>query len=308
MGDDSALRNTNESPGKPSSGVKDGRAMADPELLARAKRGGPNWIFRAELVFGVGAPLLVLLALTAWFRWTDTDLAICSMFYSAELNDWPHASQQPWIFLYRYGCIPGLAIGVAGLIVGLAGAVFPRWRAYVPAGCFLAGALALGPGLIINGIGKPHWQRPRPRQIVRFGGDLNFVRVCSWGLTEDAKSFPSGHASMGFYLIAPAFLLRRRHRKLAWGFLLIGVLAGLFIGVARIAQGGHFPSDVVWSGGVVYFSALLLYGLLVARNPHASSGGGYRSTLRGNAAEPGGEPTGAEPTAAGIEAGQRQAA
>ena len=30
------------------------------------------------------------------------------------------------------------------------------------------------------------------------------------------------------------------------------------MGLARIVAGCHFPSDVLWAGGVVYFTALVL--------------------------------------------------
>jgi len=34
------------------------------------------------------------------------------------------------------------------------------------------------------------------------------------------------------------------------------------MGVARMVQGGHFPSDVLWAGGMVYLVGLSLYYLL----------------------------------------------
>ena len=41
-------------------------------------------------------------------------------------------------------------------------------------------------------------------------------------------------------------------------FLMLGLLSGGIIGLARMAAGSHFASDVIWSGGVVYFTALAL--------------------------------------------------
>jgi lipid A 4'-phosphatase len=123
--------------------------------------------------------------------------------------------------------------------------------------------LALGPGMMINGIGKPGWQRPRPVQIDQFGGARQFVLVGDLGeVSRECRSFPSGHASMGFFLMAPAFLVWRR-RVLAGGFMLLGIFAGLAIGVARMAQGAHFPSDVIWAGGIVYFTCVVLQRLIL---------------------------------------------
>jgi membrane-associated PAP2 superfamily phosphatase len=41
-----------------------------------------------------------------------------------------------------------------------------------------------------------------------------------------------------------------------------GLSYGLLMGVARMAQGGHFPSDVLWAGGMVYLVGLTLSRLM----------------------------------------------
>ncbi|RKY68719.1 MAG: hypothetical protein DRQ24_11425, partial [Candidatus Latescibacterota bacterium] len=40
--------------------------------------------------------------------------------------------------------------------------------------------------------------------------------------------------------------------------LFIGLLYGIIIGIARIAQGGHFLSDIVFSGLILYSIGLIL--------------------------------------------------
>jgi len=74
---------------------------------------------------------------------------------------------------------------------------------------------------------------------------------------------------MGFYLLTPAFLLYRRRRGLALGFVALGLTWGSVLGVARIAQGGHFPSDVLWSAGMTYLSGLALCYLFNLGKPGA---------------------------------------
>jgi lipid A 4'-phosphatase len=46
----------------------------------------------------------------------------------------------------------------------------------------------------------------------------------------------------------------QRRRK----FLLMGMVAGAGIGAVRVAQGGHFFSDVVFSGWAVWLTYLLI--------------------------------------------------
>ena len=63
---------------------------------------------------------------------------------------------------------------------------------------------------------------------------------------------------MGFYFMAPAFVCWRRRPCLALAFLLLGLSGGAVIGLARMVSGSHFPSDVLWAGGIVYYTALTL--------------------------------------------------
>jgi membrane-associated PAP2 superfamily phosphatase len=41
-----------------------------------------------------------------------------------------------------------------------------------------------------------------------------------------------------------------------------GLVYGFLVGYARIAQGAHFLSDVIWALGIVYFTAVSLFYLL----------------------------------------------
>jgi membrane-associated PAP2 superfamily phosphatase len=225
------------------------------------------------LAWPVLLPLTLLLALTLVFRLSDADLLICRLSYQGPQNPWPWA--HVWIcdWIYSYGTLPGLALGIGGLTIAVASLIWSRLRPYRKYGWFLAAVLALGPGLLVNGILKPQWGRPRPHQTVAFGGEHAFVGV--WGMSPSSlgKSFPSGHASMGFYLIAPAFFLYRRRRRLAQAFILMGLIGGLALGVTRILQGSHFPSDVLWSAGFVYLTSLGLaaaFGLLRRREATVS--------------------------------------
>jgi membrane-associated PAP2 superfamily phosphatase len=160
--------------------------------------------------------------------------------------------------LYRYGPMPALVLGIGGAVLGAAGYFWSTLRPWREMGLFLGILLALGPGLTINGILKPQWSRPRPHQIKDFGGDHEYVSVWHFGPRDASKSFPCGHASMGFFFMGPAFLLYRRRPGWAFSFLLLGLVGGGILGVARVVQGQHFPSDVLWSGGLVYLSGAIL--------------------------------------------------
>jgi lipid A 4'-phosphatase len=221
--------------------------------------------FRSPAVW---APLLLVASATLIFRFTDADLVLVRPFFAgAKIGDhtanaWPLRSVHPWKALFYYGIYPAWILGCTGGILCLISFVWPRFRPWRRVGLFYFLLLVIGPGLIVNSILKPHWGRPRPNSIVAFGGDRQFVSVGQWGYGQDDTSFPSGHASVGFYLMAPAFACYPRRPRWALAFLLFGLLSGCLIGLARIVAGGHFPSDVLWSGAIVYFTGLVLARLL----------------------------------------------
>lgn len=124
---------------------------------------------------------------------------------------------------------------------------------------YLSLVLLLGPGLLVNGVFKNQWGRARPGKITTFGGSKTFT--AAWIPTDQCQrncSFTSGHASMGFYFLSFGYLFPRRRRR----WLGIGLGLGGLIGLARIAQGGHFISDVIFSFFAIYFTAKLVYYLM----------------------------------------------
>jgi len=127
------------------------------------------------------------------------------------------------------------------------------------AALFVVVLLALGPGLIVNTVFKDHWGRPRPADIVQFGGTETYRSFWHFGSPDQGRSFPSGHAAVGFFLMAPFFVLRRRAPGWARRAMAAGILYGSLMGLGRMIQGGHFMTDVIWSGCMVYFTGLFLY-------------------------------------------------
>jgi lipid A 4'-phosphatase len=155
-----------------------------------------------------------------------------------------------------------LAVGAVAL------AAYGRWKGRVVAGvtpavaAYLALSLALGPGLLVNTVFKDHWHRARPSQIVEFGGSLHFTPVLQ--LADQCAtncSFSSGHGALGFWPVALALLAPLSRRRAA---VAAALAFGAFVGMVRIAQGGHFLSDVVFSALLTISLALVLRQWLLA--------------------------------------------
>jgi membrane-associated PAP2 superfamily phosphatase len=71
------------------------------------------------------------------------------------------------------------------------------------------------------------------------------------------------------YSVASGFAFYPYLPRLAIGALLLGTAFGTLTGVARIAQGGHFVTDVLWSGITVFIVIAVLY-YFVFRIPERS--------------------------------------
>lgn len=198
-----------------------------------------------------------LVAITGLIAISGLDLLVSSHFYNN--GQWPLGEQFPWKLLYRIDRYPALLLATAGLWVATTSLIKKtKWNRKARSGVFLVLFLALGPGLLVNTVFKDGWGRPRPREIVQFGGSKQFLQPWQKGITGQGRSFPSGHSSAAFFMSAPFFIYRRRRPRLARGWLAGGICFGLLMSFARISQGGHFLSDILWAFGMVYLTGLLL--------------------------------------------------
>ena len=202
-------------------------------------------------VIELAVVLTVLLVLTAACWLTNADLLISSAVAGAK-NNWPSGGEFPWNVLYTWASFPAFVLaGISLLIFGAGFFVHKLARLRMKAAYILL-FLALGPGLVVNVLLKDQLGRARPREVVEFGGSYQYTPIWKAGSTGKNSSFPSGHAAIAFFLIAPWFVLRDEKQRLAVGFLASGLLFGSLVSIARILQGGHFVSDVLWAGGFMY--------------------------------------------------------
>lgn len=127
----------------------------------------------------------------------------------------------------------------------------------------------LGPGLLVEIVLKGHMGRPRPVQVVQFGGQDTYHGPFVPGPDPgNHRSFVTSHAAAGFWLMSLGLtcgpIWRRR-------WLLIGTITGAIIGVGRMMQGGHFLSDVIFAFYAVWLSCELIAWAdrrRLARRPH----------------------------------------
>lgn len=215
------------------------------------------WTFRRQ--WPVMMPLLGLIGLTMLFRYTPLDQTVSSWFYDSQTQNWPLFFSAPCTFFYRVGIYPPFVLMSFGAGLLLFGWTVDRTFSLSRAGLFLVLLMVIGPGLIVNLGFKGHWGRARPHQVQQFGGKYEYSPVGSPGpLTHGNSSFPSGHAAIAFYMMAPGFLVSQKRPKLSQRLFLAGMVYGLCMSATRVIQGGHFTSDVLWAGAIVYLIGAML--------------------------------------------------
>ena len=105
-------------------------------------------------------------------------------------------------------------------------------------------AAAVFGGLILSVLLKDIFQRPRPE-------------IVPHAMYAGSSSFPSGHSMMSAvtYLTLGALLARSQGRKrLKAYFLMVAVFLTVLVGVSRVYEGVHWPTDVLagWMAGSIW--------------------------------------------------------
>ncbi len=156
-----------------------------------------------------------------------------------------------WDHLGLWGAIIGSPRGAmvwAGLLLALA-LKRPQWLAPQAVLVFIAADVLAD--AVVHGLLKPYFDFPRPPAA------LGLAAVHVVGKPEFVHSFPSGHVTLAFTLLAA--LLPGAH----WVLKALLVVYALWIAWSRIAVGAHFPADVL--GGALVGVACALFAHWVLR-------------------------------------------
>jgi len=205
----------------------------------------------------------------------DIDLWMSGLFYRP---DGGFYMKDAWWAVVIYESIPIIAVtvGVGSLLFLVHNGM--RKRQVGPLSnrflLFMLAALAVGPGLVVNAGFKDNWGRARPRDVTEFSGEKRFTPALQpTDQCERNCSFVAGHPSVVFWLGALGFAAAARRRRN--GIFVAAAVLGLVAGIGRIVQGGHFLSDVIFSGlavfAVVWVLATYVFRLDEERDPAGTS-------------------------------------
>jgi lipid A 4'-phosphatase len=203
--------------------------------------------------------ILLFLALAAIFiTHPELDLAFSSLFYQADQGF--VLGNEAWVQIIHNG-IPLVARWLGGILAAILVLGLLPWCRKL-AGLrkptvFLLLSFAVGNGLLVNTVLKDHWGRARPADVQAFGGSKIFTPafVISDQCSKNC-SFVSGHAAQGFFFTLAGIYARR------WFWFVPGLALGSLVGLARIVQGRHFLSDIIFAFFAIYFVGKLLRRLM----------------------------------------------
>ncbi len=223
--------------------------------------------FFKPFICGVSPAFLLLFCIAAWLFHANPqwDTGFTALFYT---NGEFYSSDTGFGFIVYRGVHAATAVLIVFYAIYLLISFITRKTRFIGISrktiLYMALVLALGPGLLVNGVLKEHIGRARPADTQCFGGEKQFAPAFTQtNECEGNCSFVSGHAAFGFYWLTLGLLGTTVFRKRA-GYA-FGMFMGLGIGLVRIMQGRHFLSDIVFAGFFVYLAAAALYWLLYVK-------------------------------------------
>jgi lipid A 4'-phosphatase len=202
------------------------------------------------IVFAVLAAIFVL--------FPDLDLQIAGYFYDNELG-FQHKHNVLVQFLFH--SIPVLTKVFALICFLYMTYIYIKYRnpklILTSWAFFLFLSAIIGPGLTVNTVLKENFGRARPKHVQEFNGNKEFTPA--FVITDQCQrncSFSSGHAAMGFYFTAIAYIVSHLYFSRVY---MLGIIFGSVVGLSRIIMGGHFASDVVISALIVLLFNHLIF-------------------------------------------------
>jgi membrane-associated PAP2 superfamily phosphatase len=214
-------------------------------------------------------PILLFVLIAPWTPAIDP--IITEYFYTpSSATEKGHFVVTPFLqFVFEHGEMPARIFAIIGFALLILSFIpkfsssLKKWQK--PSIAYLF-TFIVGAGLITNVVLKQYWERPRPRQVVEYGGHElyhPFWKSISGDHSDAYRSFPCGHCTSGFVFFSLC-LSGRRLKNPALFFTGLVLVVGLGIGMSlmRMAQGGHFFSDTLAAALLMWLCALTIDTLL----------------------------------------------
>ncbi|MDO8960096.1 MAG: phosphatase PAP2 family protein [Rhodocyclaceae bacterium] len=220
-----------------------------------------RWWYRQALLMAILAALLLLI-----FEQTRLDLWLERFFYDPVLGDFP--TRHHWFFtVVMHHGVKQVSIALLFPAAALCLLAMRGKFAWLPPRNAL---LALTGMLLIpltTALLKQITNRHCPWDIIDFGGYAPYIGLLATTPHDIAPGmcFPAGHAASGLAWIVWGLALAHSMKSISRVILAFSLALGIAMGLARMTQGAHFLSHVLWSAWWAWALSLVLAYLFSAR-------------------------------------------
>ena len=193
-------------------------------------------------------------------QYSGLDDFLIHPFYDVAMNTWPYKSY--WLtsdVLHVGGRKAVVSFGAIILMVFVLSFFIEGMRSYRKGAFYLLIASLLGPAIVA--IGKHFTHIYSPWDLKMFGGTEPYIRLFDM-VPDGAKvghAFPAGHSSGGFAFFSLYFLALEYKRPIRYYALFFALFIGFLFGITQQARGAHFFSHDLFSLGICWYSALIVY-------------------------------------------------
>lgn len=215
---------------------------------------------------------LLAVAMVVFHRFPVIDRAVAAWFFvespcspgkpaRSVCGDFPLRHSPPAMalrqFLQYLPLALATALAAASLVWLRTGRKLGARRSLQAAAVFWSYVLSVG--LLVNGVFKEFWGRPRPVQTDLFGGDFPFVPAGEiTNYCASNCSFISGEAAAAAWLVCLVALIPRQYASLKPAAYGIAIALVLGTSILRMSFGAHYLSDVV----IASLATVLTFSLL----------------------------------------------
>lgn len=212
-------------------------------------------------------PAIAFMALASLVQLGGLDMLVADRIYALEGGRW--ALKEAWVtsvLIHKAGKCLSLLITLA-ILIGLLQSYFTqKLKTYRRELTYLL--CAAGGSSILIGLIKSVSHVSCAWDFSRYGGDQQYASVLTEIIQQSGGScFPAGHASGGYAWLAFYFLAVHLQSRWRWLGLGLALTLGLIFGISQQLRGAHFISHDLWTLGICWFFSLLMYRLILIRQP-----------------------------------------
>ncbi len=205
-------------------------------------------------------PLAMFGLLAVGLELSAVDVTVADHIYAWGGNAW--MLRDAWItstFIHNDGRKLVTVLSVVLLLLLIASHFVPKLKPWRKGLWYLA-ASAVGAGLAINVL-KHLTHVDCPWDLLRYGGQFPYLKKFAThpeGLLTGA-CFPAGHASAGYAWLGLYYFARDLYPRWRLWALAAVILLGVVFGIGQQLRGAHFLSHDLWTLGLCWLCATLVY-------------------------------------------------